>query len=89
MIFKWNEKKIETEKGKKMKIEYDKETDALYVFFRTVEVGKSNEVEEGVIVDFDSSGHIAGIEILDAGKCLSASDLVNVSIENLPVGIAV
>ena len=72
-----------------MKIEYDKEADALYVLFRSEEVGKSTEVEEGVVVDFDSDGHIVGIEILDASKRLTASELVNVSIENLPVEMAV
>lgn len=71
-----------------MKIEYDKEADALYVFFRTVDVGKSREIEEGVIVDFDNDNHIVGIEILDASKRLTVSDLVNVSIENLPVSMA-
>lgn len=70
-----------------MKIEYSKEADALYVYFREVEVAKSKEVEEGVVIDVDEKGHIVGIEILDASKRLTAKELVNVNIENLPLEI--
>ena len=70
-----------------MKIEYSKDADALYVYFREVEVAKSKEIEEGVVVDLDEKGHIVGIEILDASKRLTARELVNVNIENLPVEI--
>ena len=70
-----------------MKIEYDKRADALYVYFREIEVAKSTEVEEGVVIDLDKNGHIVGIEILDASKRLKAHELVNVNIENLPVEI--
>ena len=70
-----------------MKIEYSKEVDALYVHFREVVVARSKEIEEGVVIDLDENGHIIGIEILDASKRLQPSELVNVSIENLPVGL--
>ena len=70
-----------------MKIEYDKRADALYVYFREIEVARSKEVEEGVVIDLDKNGHIVGIEILDASKRLKAHELVNVNIENLPVEI--
>lgn len=69
-----------------MKIEYSKKADALYVYFREVKVARSKEVEEGVVVDLDKKGHIVGVEILDASKRLTPSELVNVNIENLPVG---
>lgn len=68
-----------------MKIEYSKESDALYVYFKQGEVGKSVEIEEGVVVDLDSQGHLVGIEILDASNRIGIHDLVNVSIENLPI----
>ncbi len=70
-----------------MKIEYSKEADALYVYFRDVPVAKSKEVEEGVIIDLDENGHIVGVEVLDASKRLTARELVNVNIENLPLEI--
>jgi uncharacterized protein YuzE len=36
-------------------------------------------------VDFDAEGHIVGLEILDASERLGVNNLVNVSIENLPL----
>lgn len=69
-----------------MKIEYDKEADALYLGLREVTVARSEEIEEGVVVDFDEENHIVGLEVLDVSHRLSPQELVNVSIENLPVG---
>lgn len=68
-----------------MKIEYSKKADALYVYFREVDVAKSQEIQEGVVVDFDAKGQLVGIEVLDASTRLSVRELVNVSIENLPL----
>ena len=68
-----------------MKIEYDKEADALYIQLREAQVDDNIDIEEGVTVDLDEKGHIVGIEILDASKKLSLKDIVNITIENLPV----
>ncbi len=68
-----------------MKIEYSKEADALYIHLRDVPVAESWDVEEGVTLDFDADGHIVGLEVLDTSERLGLSNLVNVSIENLPV----
>ncbi len=71
-----------------MKIEYSKTADALYVYFREIEVAQSEDVQDGVVVDFDDQGQIVGIEILDVSSRLSLTDLSNVSIENLPLEMA-
>ncbi len=68
-----------------MKIEYDKEADALYIQLREAYVDDNIDIEEGVTVDLDEKKHIVGIEILDASKKLSLKDIVNITIENLPV----
>ncbi len=68
-----------------MKIEYSKEADAIYVYFKEEYVAKSREIEDGVVVDFDEKGQLIGIEVLDASKRFKLSDIVNVNIENLPV----
>ena len=68
-----------------MKIEYSKSADALYVYFKQAEVARSKEIEQGVVIDLDADGHVIGIEILDASVRIGIRDLVNVSIENLPV----
>jgi uncharacterized protein YuzE len=68
-----------------LKIEYDKEADALYIQLREASIQDNIDIEEGVTVDLDEKKHIVGIEILDASKRLSLKDLVNITIENLPV----
>ena len=45
------------------------------------------DVEEGVTVDVDERGHIVGLEVLDASKRLSPSDLTRITIEKLPLEI--
>ena len=71
-----------------MKIEYSKTADALYVFFREIKVARSEDIQDGVVVDFDEEGQLVGIEILDVSSKLTPEDLCNVSIENLPVELA-
>jgi len=68
-----------------LRIEYDKEADALYIQLREASVDDNIDIEEGVTVDLDEKRHIVGIEILDASKKLSLEDLVNIIIQNLPV----
>lgn len=68
-----------------MKIEYDREADALYIQLREAYVDDNIDIEEGVTVDLDEKRHIVGIEILDVSKKLSLKDIVNITIENLPI----
>jgi uncharacterized protein YuzE len=68
-----------------VKIEYSKSVDALYIRLREAKIADSMDIEEGVTVDIDENGHIVGLEILDASEKLNISDLVNISIENLPL----
>jgi uncharacterized protein YuzE len=68
-----------------LKIEYDKEADALYIQLKEAYVDDNIDIEEGVTVDLDEKRHIVGIEILDASKKLSLKDIVNITIENLPI----
>ena len=48
-----------------MKISYDIEVDALSIVFRETTV-TTRQIAEGVTVEYDAEGHLAGIEILDA-----------------------
>jgi len=52
-----------------MKITYDREVDALYIRFKETTV-TTKHLAEGISADYDSSGLLAGIEILDAMKRL-------------------
>ena len=68
-----------------MKIEYDKESDALYIQLREADVDDNIDIEEGITADLDADRHIIGFEILDASKILSLKDMANITIQNLPL----
>lgn len=51
-----------------MKINYHKKEDALYLRFNDASVAESDEVREGVILDYDRNGKIVGMEVLDVAK---------------------
>ncbi|MEM0326873.1 MAG: DUF2283 domain-containing protein [Desulfurococcaceae archaeon] len=55
-----------------MKISYDPEVDALYIQFQDTTV-ITQHIAEGIAIDYDQHGRIAGIEILDAKKRLSSA----------------
>ena len=68
-----------------MRIEYSKNVDALYIRLRNAEIADSIDIEEGVTADLDEQGHIVGLEIVDASEKLNISELVNITIENIPM----
>lgn len=68
-----------------MRIEYDREADALYIQLREVYVEDNIDIEEGITIDLDEKRHIVGIEVLDASKKLSIKDMSNITIESLPL----
>src|SRR3989304_131239 len=66
-----------------MKIEYDREVDALYVRLQEKFVAKTVEVDEGINIDFDDDGRLIGLEILDATERYALLDIFNISTENV------
>lgn len=66
-----------------MKIEYDREVDALYVRLQEKYVARTVEIEEGLNLDLDGSGKLIGLEILDATERYPLADIFNISTENL------
>ncbi len=66
-----------------MKIEYDKEVDALYIRIQEKHVSRTQEVSDGVNLDFDEEGRLIGLEVLGASERYSLSDIFNLSTENL------
>lgn len=69
-----------------MKIEYDQEVDALYIRVQEKHVARTQEITEGVNIDFDDEGKVIGLEILDATERYSRPDIFNLSTENLILG---
>lgn len=51
-----------------MKVIYDPETDTLSIIFRKTRVLESDELQEGVIIDYGRDGKIVSMEILDASE---------------------
>ena len=66
-----------------MRIEYDREVDALYVRLQEKYVDRTVEIEEGLNIDLDENGRLIGLEVLDATERYTLSDIFNISTENL------
>lgn len=52
-----------------MKVSFDREVDALYIRFKETTV-TTKHLDDGIALDYDAAGRLAGIEILDAMKRL-------------------
>ncbi len=52
-------------------VKYDRDADAAYIRFSPETVVESEEVAEGVVLDYDRDGRIVGLEVLHARRHLS------------------
>lgn len=66
-----------------MKIEYDREVDALYIRIQEKYVARTEELEEGINLDIDEDGKIIGLEIIGAVERYDRKDIFNIATENL------
>jgi len=64
-----------------MRVRYDEQVDALYIRLKEISYYESDEIREGVIVDYDKDGNVIGIEILDASEYLSSDELATVKFD--------
>lgn len=51
-----------------MKIIYDPETDTLNLILRESSIKESDELREGIIIDYGEDGKVVSIEMLDASE---------------------
>ncbi len=51
-----------------MRVNYDRESDILYIVVRDGPAQDSEELDEDIRVEYDKKGQIVGIEILDARR---------------------
>ena len=54
-----------------MKVIFDAETDTLSLIFREEKIAESDEVREGIIIDYSKDGKIVSMEVLDASDQIS------------------
>ena len=51
-------------KKQRVTLEYDRDADAAYLALGRSKVASSEEVEPGLVVDFDTQNQVVGVEIL-------------------------
>ena len=59
-----------------MKINYYPDTDSLYIDLSSKPSAESREVSDGVVLDYDAAGNLAGIDIDQASTRLEMRELV-------------
>jgi uncharacterized protein YuzE len=59
-----------------VKIIYDKETDTLSIILRPGRVAESDEARPGLILDYDKTGGLLSLELLDASERVKAPQSV-------------
>ena len=69
---------------KPLNINYDSVADAIYIRISSGEIIESEELKEGIIVDYIDEGEIVGIEILDYSKRnLDLNELIKLKLEEI------
>ncbi|EFI33147.1 MULTISPECIES: DUF2283 domain-containing protein [Desulfonatronovibrionaceae] len=66
-----------------MRIRVDKETDALYFRLDENKIVESEEVQPGVILDFDANNQVVGMEILNISKKTDKKNLSTMQFETV------
>ncbi len=59
-----------------MKINYYPETDSLYIDLSSKTSVDSDEIKQGIVIDYDKDGDVVGIDIDHASKKLNMKELV-------------
>jgi len=65
-----------------MKFNYHPETDSLYIDLSSKKSVDSREISDGVVLDYDASGKLAGIDIDHASEVLDLGEMV---MNHLPI----
>jgi uncharacterized protein YuzE len=68
-----------------MRVIYDSETDTLTVIFADTAVTESDEDKPGIVLDYDASGNLVSLEILDASRRVGLPTQIQYQV--LPAGV--
>lgn len=66
-----------------MKLKVDKESDALYLRLDEAAVVESEEVQPGVVLDYDAADNVVGVEILNLSKRVAPERLRVLQLETV------
>jgi uncharacterized protein YuzE len=71
-----------------MKLQYYPDTDSLYIELSEKPNADSQEIADGLVVDFDAEGNVVGLDIDHASKKLAIDTLETVAlpVQTLKVG---
>jgi uncharacterized protein YuzE len=59
-----------------MKLKYYKETDSLYIDLSSKPSKESKEISEGIVLDYDADGNLAGIDIDNASLKIDLKEII-------------
>jgi len=67
-----------------MNFSFDRIANALYIRFSSEKILNSDEIAEGIIIDYGKNENIVGVEILNfTDRKINLNDLVQMTIEEL------
>lgn len=66
-----------------MRLDYDEKTDSLYIHLSERPAIDSDEVVDGVVLDYDENGGLAGIDVQHASQ---KADLHRLVVNKFPLG---
>ena len=64
-----------------MKMRYDEKADALYLRLDDSKIIESEEVQPGILLDFNADKQVVGIEVLDLRRRVPNADLKQLKFE--------
>ena len=64
-----------------MRMRYDEKADALYLRLDDSAIIESEEVQPGIVLDFNSEKQVVGIEVLDLKRRVPKADLTQLQFE--------
>lgn len=64
-----------------MRIHFDEQTKALYIRFTDAKIIDSEQVQPGVILDFNATGQVVGMELLKLNEYIPVSQLKRIDFE--------
>ena len=67
-----------------MEIQYDSDSDMLYIGLRSRRSVESEEVAPGVVLDYDESNNVIGIEITDGSKI---ADMTHLEVQGMATAL--